>query len=70
LTKLQELPDFTQLQEMISGKTNVLQLNYDTANEQYILNPQLTKKAFSDLLQSTISDNEMLIVTDGIQRYY
>lgn len=70
LTKLQELPDFTQLQEMISGKITVLQLNYDTTNEQYILNPQLTEKAFSDLLQSTISDNGMLIVTDGIQRYY
>lgn len=70
LSKLQALPDINTLLEMIGDKTKVLQLNYDSLNEQYVLNPSLTQKDFSDLLQSVISSDDMLIIADGNKRYY
>ena len=70
LSKLQALPDISLLNEMIDEKTKVLNLVYDNSNEYYVLNPALTQKQFSDLLQSTINSNGMLIIADGNKRYY
>ena len=70
LSKLQALPDINTLLEIIGNKTKILQLNYDSLNEQYILSPSLTQKDFSDLLQSVISSDDMLIIVDGNKRYY
>ena len=70
LSKLQNLPDFSELTEIVNEKVTILQISYDGFNNKYLFESDMSKKEFFDILKSAITNNDILILADGEKRFY